>query len=67
MNAPQTLQLWLAKALHADGDTVHARALILDKTVGLNGARVGFHRNFSIRCQLQACAHTVQQRLHRRA
>ncbi len=67
VDTPQTLQLWLAKALHADRDTVHARTLILDKTVGLNGTGVGFHRNFSIHCQVQACAHAIQQRLHRRA
>ena len=67
VNTPQALQLRLAKALHADGDAVHARALVVDKTVGFNGAGVGFHRNFSIRCQVQARAHAVQQRLHRRA
>ena len=67
MNSAQTLELGFAKALNADGDTVHARPLVFDKAVGFDGARVGFHGNLHVSGQRQTCANAVQQGLHRRA
>ncbi|MNY54854.1 hypothetical protein D3C86_1907770 [compost metagenome] len=67
VNAAQTFKFWLAKALHTDGNTVDPGTLVIDKTIGLNGARIRFHGNFCICCQIQTRTHAVQQRLHRRA
>ena len=66
VNTSQTLQLCLAKALHADGDPVDPRALILDKAIGLHGAGVGLHGDLGICCQRQAGANAVEQGPHRR-
>ena len=67
VNTPQPLQLAVAEALHADGDAVHPRALILHKAVCFDGARVGFHGDFRVARQIQARTHAVEQGLHRRA
>ena len=60
MNAPQTLQLLLAKALYADGDAINAGALILHEAIRFHGAGVGFHRDFGSGRQRKSRAYAIE-------
>ena len=66
VNTPQALQFRFAKALHADGDAVHARTLVLHEAIGFHGAWVGFHGDLRTGGQRQAVAYAVEQGLHSR-
>ena len=66
VNTAQALQFRFAKALHADGDAVHACTLVLHEAIGFHGAWVGFHGDLRTRGQRQAVAHAVEQSLHGR-
>ncbi|MNC34096.1 hypothetical protein D3C75_825130 [compost metagenome] len=65
MDTAQTLELRLAKTLHADRNAVNTRTLIAHEAVCFYRSGIRFHGNFRIGRQRQARTHTVQQRLHR--
>ncbi|SVK46189.1 Uncharacterised protein [Acinetobacter baumannii] len=64
VDAPQTVQLLGAEALHPDGDAVDAGALVAAEAIGLHGAGIGFHGDFGVVGDANARPHAVQQGLH---
>jgi len=63
VHTAQGLEVWVVKALHADGQACDASLAKGAEAVFFKGAGIGFERDLGIGCQAQQGAHAADQAL----